>query len=81
MGLPSIASSNLGVISREGRGTTVQSTSKRLFPDLVNFALAYHFCLNLPAAFSQPGNGILVGLCTRRRKGEREAQNDSRPYL
>ena len=33
----------------------------RPFPGLVNFvpALAYLFCLNLPAAFSQPGNGLL----------------------
>ena len=32
----------------------------RPFPGLVNFApaVAYHFCLNLPAAFSQPGNSL-----------------------
>ena len=31
-----------------------------LFPGLVNFvpAVAYHFCLNLPAEFSQPGNSL-----------------------
>ena len=30
------------------------------FPGLVNFvpAVAYHFCLNLQAAFSQPGNDL-----------------------
>ena len=33
--------------------------------DLVNFvpAVAYHFCLNLPANFSQPGNGNLAHPC------------------
>ena len=33
--------------------------AKRWVPGLVNFvpAVAYHFCLNLPAAFSQPENG------------------------
>ena len=37
----------------------------RPFPGLVNFvpALAYHLCLNLPAAFSQPGNGLIVKPC------------------
>ena len=39
----------------------VQGTSKRPFPGFVNSvpAVAYHFCLNLPEAFSQPGNGLL----------------------
>ena len=39
-----------------------QGISIRPFPGLVNFvpAVAYLFCLNLPAAFSQPGNGLLV---------------------
>ena len=32
----------------------------RIFP-----AVAYHFCLNLPAAFSQPGNSLLEVLCTQ----------------
>ena len=26
-------------------------------------AVAYHICLNLPAAFSQPGNGLIVKPC------------------
>ena len=36
--------------------------AKVLFPGLVNFvhAFAYHFCLILLAAFSQPGNGNLA---------------------
>ena len=40
--------------------------SIRPFPGMVNFvpAVAYLFCLNLPAAFSQPGNGIIVKPCT-----------------
>ena len=35
------------------------------FPGLVNLvpAVAYHFFLNLPAAFSQPGNGLILELC------------------
>ena len=39
----------------------IQGTSKRPFPGLVNFALAvaYLFWLNLSAAFSQPGNGLI----------------------
>ena len=43
----------------------VQGTSKRPFPGLVNFvpAIAYHFCLNLPGAFSQPGHGLLEVPC------------------
>ena len=42
---------------REG-GREVQGISIRPIPGLVNFdpAVAYLFCLNLPAAFSQPGN-------------------------
>ena len=45
----------------------VQGISIRPFQDLVNFvpAVAYLFCLNLPAAFSQPGNGLLENPCTR----------------
>ena len=44
----------------------VQGISKRPFPGLVNFvpAVAYLFCLNLPAAFWQPGNGLLEIPCT-----------------
>ena len=35
-------------------------------PGFVNFvlALAYHFYLNLPAAFTQPGARLLVEPCT-----------------
>ena len=34
-------------------------------PGLVNFvpAVSYHFCLNLPAAFTQPGTSTLTDLC------------------
>ena len=35
---------------------------KKPFPGLVNFvaAVAYHFCLSLPAAFTQPGVNLLA---------------------
>ena len=38
----------------------------RSFPGFENFApaVAYHFCLNLPAALSQTGNGLTEILCT-----------------
>ena len=43
----------------------VQGSTNRRAPGLVNFdpALAYHFCLNLPAAFTQPGAHLLVEHC------------------
>ena len=54
-----------GEASEVGRNSRVsscnlQGISKRPFPGLVNFILAvsYHFCLNLPAGFSQPGSGL-----------------------
>ena len=44
----------------------LQSSAKRRSPGLVNFvtALAYLFCLDLPAAFTQPGSCILGEPCT-----------------
>ena len=47
-----------------------------LFPGLVNFvpAVAYRFCPNLPAAFSQPGNGPKVKPCTLVYSGGNESQ-------
>ena len=44
----------------------VQGSTNRRAPGLVNFvpALAYHFCLNLPAAFTQPGARLLVEPCS-----------------
>ena len=43
----------------------VQGSTNRRALGLVNFvpALAYHFCLNLPAAFTQPGARLLVEPC------------------
>ena len=43
----------------------VQGSTNRRAPGLVNFvlALAYHFCLNLPAAFTQPRARLLVEPC------------------
>ena len=45
----------------------VQGSTNRRAPGLVNFvpALAHHFCLNLPAAFTQPGARLLVEPCSR----------------
>ena len=44
----------------------VQGSTNRRALGLVNFvpALAYHFSLNLPAAFTQPGARLLVEPCT-----------------
>ena len=44
-------------------------SAKRRSPGLVNFvtALAYHFCLALPAAFTQPGDHLLAEPCRLRR--------------
>ena len=40
-------------------------SAKRWFPGLVNFvtALAYHSCLALPAAFTQPRDHLLAEPC------------------
>ena len=45
----------------------VQGSAKRWSPGLVNFipAVAYHFCLALPAAFMQPGAYLLAEPCIR----------------
>ena len=46
--------------------STVQGSTNRRALGLVNLvpALAYHFCLNLPAAFTQPVARLLVDPCT-----------------
>ena len=43
----------------------VHASAKRWSPGLVNFVtdLAYHFCLALPAAFTQPGEHLLADPC------------------
>ena len=43
----------------------IQGEAKRRSPGLVNFvaAVAYHFCLALPAAFTQPGAHLLAEPC------------------
>ena len=46
---------------------TPQGSAKRRAPGLVNFVTANHFCLNLPAAFTQPGNHPLAEPYDRRR--------------
>ena len=52
-------------ITKQTVSQDIQGISKRLFPGLVNFvpAVAHHLCLNLPEAFSQPGNGLLEAPC------------------
>ena len=42
-----------------------QGSVKRWSSGLMNFvtALAYHFCLALPAAFTKPGDHLLADLC------------------
>ena len=42
----------------------VQDLAKRWSPSLVSFAVAHHFCLALPAAFTQPGDHLLAEPCT-----------------
>ena len=46
----------------------IQGISLRPFPGLVNFvpAVAYQFCLNLPAAFLQLGNGLIDIPCSQK---------------
>ena len=46
----------------------IQGSAKRRAPGLVNVipAVAYHFCLALPAAFTQPGDHLLVEPCSVR---------------
>ena len=45
---------------------SIMGLAKRLWTGLVNFvpAVAYHFCLALPAAFKQPGDHLLAEPCT-----------------
>ena len=47
----------------------VQGSSNRRAPGFVNFvpAVAYHFYLNFPAAFTQPGTRLLEEPCTVRK--------------
>ena len=56
----------------------IQGWAKVLFQGLVNFvpAVAYQFCLNLPAAFTQPGNGNLAHPCNLKRAFERVLLQD-----
>ena len=45
---------------------SIQGSAKRRTPGLVNFviAVAYHSCLALPAAFTQPEDSLLAEPCT-----------------
>ena len=44
----------------------IQGRTIKPLQGLVNFVpdVAYHFCLNVPAAFSQPGNGLIREPCS-----------------
>ena len=61
-------SPNLGTVFQP---SLVQGSAKRWSPGLVSFvpALAYHFCLDLPAAFTQPGACLLAEPCRGDKKG------------
>ena len=50
---------------RSSGGFPIQGISMRPFPGLVHSvpAVAYLLCLNLSAAFSQPGNGLIEIPC------------------
>ena len=56
---------------REDFDVDIQGSAKRWSPGLVSFvpALAYHFCLALPAAFTQPGACLLAEPCRGDKKG------------
>ena len=45
----------------------LQGSAKRLRPGLINFApaVAYHCCLSLPAAFTQPGRSLFADSFSR----------------
>ena len=47
---------------RLSHNSHIQVSAERRTPGLVNFAtaLAYHFCLALPAAFTQPADQLLA---------------------
>ena len=53
------------VRSKNVIGYMESSPAKRRCPGLMNFvsAIAYHFCLALPAAFTQPGVHLLSHPC------------------
>ena len=53
------------MIDNSKKQFSVQISAKVGAPGLVNFitAVAYQFCLNLPAAFMQPGSPTLADLC------------------
>ena len=80
----------------EALSLSLQGSTNRRAPGFVNFVLtlAYHFCLNLPAAFTQPGAHLLVEPCTSlicrperevkygmgRKEGTEDAQTCSKQY-
>ena len=64
---PILQSFRLSFHSAESRDPlSLQGSAKMLWPGLVNCvpAITYHFCLSLPAAFTQPGQSLLAEPCT-----------------
>ena len=64
-GLITAAGKNDVCPSRNGYPPSLQCSTKRQSPGLVNFitALSYHFCLALPSAFTQPGAHLIEEPC------------------
>ena len=58
----------------------IQGFNIALFLDLVNFvpAVGYHICLNLPAAFLQPGNSLIEMLCSQYMRWQKTMHKFSR---
>ena len=60
----------------------VQGSAKRLLSGIVNFvtAVAYHFFLCLPTAFTQPSGRLLVKPCTMSSGVAQTVENDNVPW-
>ena len=59
---------DVAIICFESKSSFRETSAKIGAPGLVNFitAVAYHFCLKLPAVFTQPVSLTLADLCTCR---------------
>ena len=67
------------ILRSNSLSNSLQGISIRPFPGLVNYvpAVAHLFCLNLPAAFSQPRTKIFFGLCM----SPSSARSHTRPHI
>ena len=63
---------------REDFDVDIQGSANRWSTGLVSFvpALAYHFCLALPAAFTQPGACLLAEPCRGDKKAACELRGE-----